>query len=178
MLVHLERVGCAEQHHAGEHVPLDFEPAVRALAEQIAARGVAGADQRCQQNQPVCHNSQLGIEPVDPATDRKQNFSHLTPQRLRKLSRPPKIVPPDLGLRNGMQAKTATLIRCPYPASMENFVDIRRTTRAAAISPNCGQRAGRTMETRRKNPEIVISAGRASPSCANENGWIAMAQSH
>ena len=28
MLIHLECVGCAEQHHAGEHVPLDLEPAV------------------------------------------------------------------------------------------------------------------------------------------------------
>ena len=44
VLVHLERVGRAEQHHAGEHVPLDFQPGVRALAEQIAAAGVAGAD--------------------------------------------------------------------------------------------------------------------------------------
>jgi len=61
---------------------------------------------------------------------------------------------------------------------MENFVDIRRKTRTAAISPNCGQRAGRTMETRRKNPEIVPLAGRISLSCASENIWIEMAQSH
>ena len=53
VLVHLERVGRAEQHHAGEHVPLDFEPAVRALAEEIAAGGVAGADQAGQQHEPV-----------------------------------------------------------------------------------------------------------------------------
>jgi len=60
---------------------------------------------------------------------------------------------------------------------MENFVDIRRTTYTAAISQNCGQQAGRPIETRRKNPEIVMSTGRAIPSCANENVWIAMTQS-
>ena len=37
MLVDLERVGPAEQHHAGEHVPLDLEPAIGAFAERVAA---------------------------------------------------------------------------------------------------------------------------------------------
>jgi len=65
MLVHLERVGPAKQHHAGKHVPLDFEPGVRALAEQIAAPGVAGADQAGEQNEPVGDHAKTFIERVD-----------------------------------------------------------------------------------------------------------------
>ena len=44
MLIHFERVGCAEHDHAGKHVPLDFKPAVGAFTENIAARGVTGTD--------------------------------------------------------------------------------------------------------------------------------------
>ena len=52
MLVQLQHVGGAEQEDAGEHLPLDLEPGVRAEAEEIARRGVAGADQAAEQHQP------------------------------------------------------------------------------------------------------------------------------
>ena len=45
MLVQPQHVGAAEQEDAGEHLPLDLEPGVRAEAEEIARGGVAGADQ-------------------------------------------------------------------------------------------------------------------------------------
>ena len=88
----------------------------------IAARGVAGADNGCQQNEPVRNNSQLSIEPVDPATERKQNPHILSPRRPRKFSRPPNAFPPDFGLATG-RAKLTTLIRCWHKASMENLVE-------------------------------------------------------
>ena len=72
MLVHLERIGRAEQHHGGEHVPLDFEPAVRAHAEQIAAEGIAGADQAGQQDHPVRHDAELRVEPINRAAQAEQ----------------------------------------------------------------------------------------------------------
>jgi hypothetical protein len=50
MLVQFEGVGGSEQHHARKHVPLDFEPAVGAFAEEISARRIARADQAGQQN--------------------------------------------------------------------------------------------------------------------------------
>ena len=69
VLVHFERVGAAEQDHAGEHVPLHLEPAVRAFAEQITAHGVAGADHAGQQHQPVRHHAEFFVEPIDPIAE-------------------------------------------------------------------------------------------------------------
>ncbi len=65
VLVHLERIGGAEQHHAGEHVPLDFEPGVRARAEQVAAGRIARADQAGEQHQPVGNHAEFRVQPVD-----------------------------------------------------------------------------------------------------------------
>ena len=62
MLVDLERIGRAEQHHAGEHVPLHFEPGVRADAEQVAAGGIAGADQAGEQHEPVGNHAELVVD--------------------------------------------------------------------------------------------------------------------
>ena len=80
VLVHLERVGRAEQHHAGEHVPLDFQPAVRAFAEQIAAAGVAGADQRGEQHEIIGDDAEFVIHGVDRGADLQQSLQASTPQ--------------------------------------------------------------------------------------------------
>ena len=91
MLVHLERVGRAEQHHAGEHVPLDFQPAVRALAEQIAAGGIARADQAGEQHQPIGDHADLRVHPIDGPAQSQQNghvasfFAAVIAQRTRAL---------------------------------------------------------------------------------------------
>ena len=55
-----------------EHVPLDLEPAVGAVAEEVADAGVAGADQGGAEDQP------FGDEPgslagrIDPAAESKK----------------------------------------------------------------------------------------------------------
>ena len=75
VLVHLERIGAAEQHHAGEHVPLHFEPGVGACAEQIAARRIAGADQAGQEHEPVGDHAETFIERVDCRAE-TQEYPH------------------------------------------------------------------------------------------------------
>ena len=65
MLVDLERIGAAQQHHAREHVPLHFEPAVGACAEQIAARCIAGADQAGKQHKPIGELAEPIVHVVD-----------------------------------------------------------------------------------------------------------------
>ncbi len=57
VLVALEGVGCAEHHQDGEHVPLQFKPAVRAVAERIADHGVAGADDAGGEYQEIADDS-------------------------------------------------------------------------------------------------------------------------
>src|SRR5262249_9585604 len=59
VLVHLQGLGAAEQHHGGKHVPLDFQPAVRADAEEVAAEGVPRADEAGKQHEPVGDHAEL-----------------------------------------------------------------------------------------------------------------------
>jgi hypothetical protein len=74
--------GCTarRQHHAGEHIPLDLEPAVGAFAEQVARHGVAGADQARQQHEPIGDDPEPGVHPVDGAADLEQS-NHVSPWR-------------------------------------------------------------------------------------------------
>ena len=58
MLVALEGVGGAEHHEDREHVPLQFEPAVGAVAEGVADHRVAGADDAGQQHQQIADVAQ------------------------------------------------------------------------------------------------------------------------
>src|SRR5262245_57786928 len=82
MLVHLEGVGGPEQHHARKHVPLDFEPAVGAFAEEISAERVARADQAGQQHQAVGNDSNPRIYPVDNPAQPQKN-GHAPPMSTR-----------------------------------------------------------------------------------------------
>ena len=61
MPVLAQGVGGAEEHEGAEQVPLDFQEPVRAVAEEVADDGVAGADQAGGEDQP------LGDEPGQPA---------------------------------------------------------------------------------------------------------------
>ena len=53
MLVLLEGIGGAEHHEDGEHVPLQFEPAVGTVAERIADHRVGGAHDAGGEHEPV-----------------------------------------------------------------------------------------------------------------------------
>ena len=68
MLVALEGVGGAEHHQDREHVPLQFEPAIGAVAERIADHGVAGADDAGGQHQQIADVAYLFIEQIDCRT--------------------------------------------------------------------------------------------------------------
>ena len=48
-----KRITAAQQEHGGEQVPLQFEPGIRTIVEQVADHGVAGTDQHGNQCQPV-----------------------------------------------------------------------------------------------------------------------------
>jgi hypothetical protein len=61
MLIHFEGVRPTKKNHSGEHVPLDFQPAIRTFAEHITARSIAGADHSGQQDKPIRDDGQLGI---------------------------------------------------------------------------------------------------------------------
>ena len=72
MLVALEGVGRAEHHQDREHVPLQFEPAVRAVAEGVADHGVAGADQAGGQHQEIADVADLFVDLVDSRAECQQ----------------------------------------------------------------------------------------------------------
>ena len=77
MLVDLERVGSAQEKDAREHVPLDLEPGIGADAEEIAAAGIAGADQAGDQHQPTSHHAEPRIDPIDRAADCQERLHRL-----------------------------------------------------------------------------------------------------
>ncbi len=77
MLVQPQRLRRAEQHDAAEHVPLDLEPAVGRVAEQVADGGVAGADQAGQQHQPFGNEAGDIADGVDDAGQFEQKL-HLS----------------------------------------------------------------------------------------------------
>src|SRR5262245_14057337 len=115
MLVDLERVGAAEQDHAGEHVPLHFEPGVRARAEQIAARRIAGADQAGQQHEPIGDFAEPVVHVVDGPAQPEQALHAPSPcpmvpkVRDRAFAR---LSPPGFGPgRNGAQGQGTILDR-------------------------------------------------------------------
>src|SRR5215831_9789327 len=92
MLVHLERVGGAEQHHARKHVPLGFEPAVGAFAEEISAERVARADQAGQQHQAVGNDGNPRIYPIDDPAE-PQKYGHAPPTSTPPQQGPPSPMP-------------------------------------------------------------------------------------
>jgi len=51
MLVHAQRIGSADQHDEGEHVPLDFEPAVGAVVQGVTDHRVTGADEAADEHE-------------------------------------------------------------------------------------------------------------------------------
>ena len=71
MLIFLEGVGRAEHHQDGKHVPLQFQPAIGAVAERIANHRIGGADHAGRQNQPVAYIADFFVEPVDPGAERQ-----------------------------------------------------------------------------------------------------------
>ena len=81
MLVALEGVGRAEHHQDGEHVPLQFKPAVRAVTERVADHGIAGADQAGGQHQEIADVADLFVEQVDGGADRQQWAHRVSPRR-------------------------------------------------------------------------------------------------
>ena len=65
MLVFLQRVRRTEQENGREQIPLDFQQAIRAVVENEADNGIAGADEGHQQNQPECTFADALVDQVD-----------------------------------------------------------------------------------------------------------------
>ena len=51
-------------HHGGEHVPLDFKPAVRTRIEDVTAERITRADEASDEDQPICNDAELAVEGV------------------------------------------------------------------------------------------------------------------
>jgi hypothetical protein len=88
MLVALERIGGAEHDDHREHVPLHFEPGVRALVVGVADHRVAAAYDTGQQHQPVTDNADLLVDYVDDRADAQQCAHPTSPARVLAF-RPP-----------------------------------------------------------------------------------------
>ena len=82
MLVALQRVGGAEHHDHGEHVPLHFEPGVGARVVGIADHGVAAADDAGQQHQPVADDTDLLVHASTSALNFSSRPNPLSPSRV------------------------------------------------------------------------------------------------
>src|SRR5947209_13016249 len=72
MLIKLECIGAAQEHHAGEHIPLHFEPGIGARTEEITARGIAGADETGEQHKPIGNFAEPVIHKIDGTAELEQ----------------------------------------------------------------------------------------------------------
>src|SRR5437763_1831192 len=87
MLVTFERIGSAEHHENGEHVPLHLKPSVRAVTERIAEHRVAGAQDTGCQHEKVTDVADLFVELVDGLAN-GQKWTHRSPSRGRHQGTP------------------------------------------------------------------------------------------
>src|SRR5215208_1398514 len=100
MLIEFERLRRSQQHYRCEHVPLHFEPGVRACVERVAADGVAAADETGDQHQPSGECPEFVVDRVNDAACPEKPVHARVPSAVGKivdasvLNRPEKRQPP------------------------------------------------------------------------------------